>query len=397
MSKSVFMQNWFTFFKMKTLCIFVSLLFALLMVSSCNESPHLPGYGLPFTFAIYVDEGELSAMRTGLHVKPKVPARIWINDDVFDAKILHSGATSIKNFRRSYELYLDKPFECMRVFRLNAMVGDYSTMNATLAYHAYELVGFKMPRYEPVALWVNDEYYGVYHLQQLFTDSCYWKNAAPDGLPPQFMYQASKALMGSGAEIYANLDQKFSAKYGSKEYVGLEEFIRRLASAPSDEGRQRIEELGDVNQILLYMAMTQYLMHRDGINNNFFFVSTALHPRFHILPWDLDVTFFGNASPDDGTIFETNHMMRRFFYVDAPYRSLFEQYIQFIHNRLTPENMLPCLDKYYDLVKDAWQADEYRNARGKTLEEYRYQLEARFYKTRENYHNYLVRTGYLSK
>lgn len=277
----------------------------------------------------------------------------------------------------------------MSVFRLNAMVGDFSTMKASLAYHMYELVGFQMPRYEPVALWVNDEYYGVYHLQQLFTESCYWQKTAPDEQVPLFMYQASRSLMGSGADIYANLDQKFSVKFGAKEYVGLEEFIRRLASEPSDEGRERIEELGDVEQILLYMAMTQYLNHRDGVNNNFYFVSTQQHPRFRIFPWDLDVTFIGDATPEDATIFDTNHMMKRFYYDDPPYRELFEKQIRYIHNRLTLDAIENHLENYYALVKEAWEADEYRNAKGTTLEEYLYQIQNRARRTRENYQSYL--------
>ncbi|MBN2716792.1 MAG: CotH kinase family protein [Deltaproteobacteria bacterium] len=360
-------------------------LFLLMAIWGCMESPHHDSFGLPLTFSIYVDADDLSAMRTSLHAKPKVPAQIWINDENFDAKILHSGATSIKNFRRSYELYLAKPFDGMSVFRLNAMGGDYSTMRATMAYHAYELVGFKMPRYEPLALWVNDEYYGVYQLQQLFTEPDYWRDAALKGDMPEFMYQAFKALLGSGEDIYANLEQKFSVKYGSKEYVGLEEFLRRLAGTPSDEGRQRIEEMGDVSQILLYMAMTQYLNHKDGITNNFYFVSTIQNPRFRILPWDLDGTFTAEVSPDDARIFEPNHMMRRFYFEDPPYRDIFEDQVRFIHSRLTPDAMLNYLAQYYEKIKEAWEADTYRNALGISLEAYRYQLEKQI---RGNYVNY---------
>jgi hypothetical protein len=355
----------------------------------CDDPPSHPGYGLPLTFSLYIEADDLSAMRTSLHAKPKVPAQIWINDKDYRAKVLYSGATSIKNYRRSYEVYLETPFEGMTVFRLNAMVGDYSTMRANLAYHAYELVGFQMPRYEPVALWVNDEYYGVYHLQQLFTEPDYWKEASVDGKPPEFMYQATKALMGTGKEIYANLEQKFSVKYGSKEFVGLEEFVRRLAGEPNDESRARIEELGDVNQILLYMAMVQYLVHYDGIFNNFYFVSTHRNPRFRMLPWDLDVTFTGNPSPDDGTIFEPNYMMKRFFYDDAPYRILFDKHVRFIHSRLSPDAMLSHLDDYYELIKEAWEADEYRKAQGTPLEAYRSQLAQRIRQTWQNYENCL--------
>ena len=384
------MWNWFTFSR-KLRNPAVVCLISFLSLGSCTDIPEHSSYGLSLTFSVYIDPDDLSAMRTSLHAKPQVPAQIWINDVQYNAKVLHSGATSIKNLRRSYELYLEQPFECMSVFRLNSMPGDYSTMRATMAYHAYRLVGFQMPRFEPVALWVNDEYYGVYQLQQLFTDPCYWREVAPDGQTPQYMYQASKALLGSGKDIYANLDQKFTVKYGSKEFVGLEEFLRRLANEPSDEGRARIDEMGDVNQILLYMAMAQYLRHNDGINNNFFFVSTQDQPRFRILPWDLDMTFFGNSTPEDGTIFETNHMMKRFFLEDAPYRELFDNHVRHIHSKLTLDAMLGHLEAYYNLVHEAWEADTYRNSPGVTLEDYRYQLENRIMKTRENYRNYLER------
>ncbi|MDJ0766114.1 MAG: CotH kinase family protein [Myxococcota bacterium] len=384
------MQSWSTIFR-RTLAWSLGLILSMGTLFGCIESPTHESYGLPLVFSIYIDEDDLSAMRTGLHAKPKVPASAWINSELYKAKVLHSGATSIKNLRRSYELHLEEPFEGMKVFRLNAMVGDYSTMRATMAYHAYDLVGFEMPRYEPVALWVNDEYYGVYNLQQLMTEPDYWKESSPEGITPVYMYQAKKSLMGTGADIYENLEQKFSVKYGTKEFVGLEEFIRRLAKEPSDEGRDRIEQMADVDQILLYMAMVQYLHHGDGVTNNFYFVSTHLHPRFRIFPWDLDVTFKKAGTPENGDIFTISHMMNRFYNDDPPYRAMFENHVQYIHSKLTLDAMLSHLDGYYWLIKDAWEADDYRNAQGITLDQYREEIANRIKSNRENYQQYLER------
>lgn len=329
-------------------CLWV--IFAAFFLVACEEN-ELDDYGLSNIVAMEIKPENMSRLRSSAYAKTPVPGSVRINDAVLEASISYSGATSIDDLKKSFEVILKEPYEGRRVYRLNAMPGDNSALHALMAYHVYELAGFDMPRLEPTAVWLNDEYAGLYLLQEKYDEPFFEKHSKH----PISLYQAEGGL--ASMENTHNMENAYSAKIGTKEFGDLKRLIELIGEPPGSENRAQLEKILDVENILNYMAVTGFINSWDGIRNNFYFLRTTENPKFCILPWDLDKTFSKSNGIEDGEIFMGNSMMRRFFFDDEPYRTRYRGYFLRIAKRANAANLGAYLEFLREQIKEAYAAD----------------------------------------
>ena len=330
-------------------------------------------FGLDMVVAIALDSEDISAMRNSTYAKPKVRGKVWINDDGYFATISHCGATSVDDYKKNYELALDDAFEGRTIYRLSAMASDDSAMRALLAYRTFRKLGVDMPELVPAAVWVNEEYAGLFMWQEKIDEEYFEKR----DIIPISLYQAENGA----AEMFdtSNIDEQFSAKIGSKEKADLKHLIQTLTADPADDTRMPLEQILNVDNVLEYMAAVAYIDASDGIRNNFYFVRTRDEPRFEILPWDLDRTFYKNYPIDNGVIFERNHMMTRFFYDLPAYREKYDRYYREVAATVPAEDLATYTDELVALLREAFENDRYLSNKGKTLDEHAEALKAFFF------------------
>lgn len=319
-------------------------------------------FGLSTVVALEIDSSDLSSMRNDAYSKPKVRGTVWLDDEPYSATISYSGATSIDNYKKSFEVVLDNAYNDRRIYRFNAMPTDDSALRALVSYRVFELAGFDMPELKPIALWLNDEYAGLFLWQEKI-DAEYFQNR---NIVPIALYQAENSQ--ANMRDISKLDEEFSAKIGSKEKTDLKRLISILMEPVGDENLAKLEELLHVEDVLNYMAVIAYINALDGIDNNFYIVRTNEEHRFSILPWDLDRTFHEIIEIDNGMFFKRNMMMSRLFSGCSAYTLKYAQYYRTVVSSANAEKLSLYIDELVELMLPAYQHDKYLSSGPLTLE-----------------------------
>jgi hypothetical protein len=240
---------------------------------------------------------EISCMRSSTYAKLSVRTAVFIDGKLYPASVSFSGATSVDDYRKNYEVVLDNPYRGRHVYRINSMPTNVSASRAMLSYTVFERMGFDMPHHELMALWINDEYAGLYLWQEKTDDTCFTVRDKE----PVSLYQAEDSV--ARMDDTSNLEAEVSVKVGSKEMVDLKYVIQLLMATEDEQNCARLSQVRDVDSVLRYMAVAAYLARHDGIVNNFYLARVKGDQRLSILPWDLDRTFMGTVDVTDGEFF----------------------------------------------------------------------------------------------
>ncbi|MBN2527289.1 MAG: CotH kinase family protein [Deltaproteobacteria bacterium] len=351
------------------------------LAGGCDDSWHGPeemeydSFGLKKVISFSLTSEDISAMRNNTYAKPFVRTMVAIDGQPYPAGIAYCGATSVDDYKKSYEVELDNAYKGRRIYRINAMPTDLSASRAMLAYTIFEQMGFDMPMYEPVAVWINNAYAGMFLWQEKIDDTYFTARKKV----PLSVYQAEDSV--ARMDDTANLDEEFSVKVGNKEMVDLKYMIQLLIQAPSAQNRAQLEEVLDVESVLKYMAITAYIAGHDGIVNNFYLARTKGDNRLTILPWDLDRTFYSTVPMEDGEFFDRNFMMSRFYHEEEPYGAKFKSLYRQVATLASPDVLGAALDTWVQKIRCAYENDPYLSISGTSLTQHVTDLKSRFAET----------------
>ncbi len=349
------------------LCVFALVAAGL---GGCDDSWKSAGggdyedFGLGKVVSMNFTSEEISCMRSSTYAKPSVRTAVFIDGKLYPASVSFSGATSVDDYRKNYEVVLDSPYRGRHVYRINSMPTDSSASRAMLSYTVFERMGFDMPHYEPMALWINDEYAGLYLWQEKIDETYF---TARDKEPVS-LYQAEDSV--ARMDDTSNLEAAFSVKVGSKEMVDLKYVIQLLMATEDEQNCARLSQVLDVDSVLRYMAVAAYLASHDGIVNNFYLARVKGDQRLSILPWDLDRTFMGTVDMADGEFFSRNLMMTRFWSEDGPYGELYRNYYMKTRRVADAAFLENLLDEWASFVREAYENDPFLSTGAMTFDEH---------------------------
>jgi spore coat protein CotH len=249
------------------------------------------------------------------------------------------------------------------------MNGDPSALHARLAFEAFAALGLDVPSASPVAVWVGDDYAGLYLILETY-DANYFASRDHD---PIQLYQAE-----SGKADFTDdhrLSTAFSEKLGSCGRSDLQALQNALADDSSANSLAQLKGLVDVEQLQTYLSASALLDNRDGIDNNYYLVRTQEEPRFRVLPWDLDLTF-GEPHPDhDAALFSSNALFAGL--VDGTednqaYRDVYAR----TRKQLTGAQLSNRARAMVEEIRAAYEADWFLSAGEQSLDEHLATLES---------------------
>lgn len=180
----------------------------------------------------------------------------------------------------------------------------YGFIRSELATRIAKEAGFTdAPSASPVCVYLNGEYYGVHWFVTNFDDN-YFRETY--GEYPGEMY------IFEGTIDKLEVDAKEDAAYVSlaKEY---EELINSFMNVDltQDDNWQKLNELIDVDNFVMYIALQYYLSNNDCLHNNYriyryyapdglYTPDTVFDGRYRFLLFDLDQTFGLSGEGSDG-------------------------------------------------------------------------------------------------
>jgi len=218
-----------------------------------------------------------------------------------------------------------------------------------LAIASFQLAGLDVPSVEPVALWLNHEYLGLYLMFEPI-DADFFERR---GDHVRALYKARDLL--ATLESTGNVEAAFAARLDGQNHSDLRTLIENVDLAARGQPN-RLEALVDKENVLRYMAGAQFIDHWDGIFNNYYLARRTRQPKFSIFAWDLDQTFHSTLDPADGEFFEPNLLMR-FLYADA-HASYLEE-LQRFDRIVTPERFGELVDEFEATIQEAYEHDPF--------------------------------------
>ena len=335
---------------------FISSVAAASVAAGCFEADPLPDYGLE-TVELHVDSADVARLRAGTFTDTSVPAVVDMFGESRVAELSVAGRSSVDDFKKSYRLELDDG-----EYRLNAMSRDPSALRGYLAWQVFLAAGFETPALRHVALFLNREYLGLY----LFHESMDADFFTARGADPIRIYAARN---GATMERTADVERTFSSRIEPDDYADLERLVGLINEPATAENEETLDRLLDRDSVARYMAATYFSDNRDGVFNNFILYRTQEDPRFAMLPWDLDHSFWFVEDPGDTGLFETNAMMRRLWKNPGDRQRVLCELAALDH-RMPPATLEAILDEVSARIEEAWRHDRLLGAGPRSLDEH---------------------------
>jgi spore coat protein CotH len=231
-----------------------------------------------------------------------------------------------------------------------------------LAYEIYRARIPASPRAVHCRLFVNDEYRGVYLIEETPNgDLVKHRFRGEDGSLYHVFVGAPEAYTWRGPDPAAYLPRPWGPETNeeSGDHTVVPRFLEVLARQPAD-----LAAFCDLDNLTDYLALEMAVMSRDGFlrdagrpQNHFAYYSPSRR-RFEFLPWDLDQTFGNPQSTWD--LFRNFETTRIAAVVrDTPVlRDAYLRKVAEISGSLThPDRLNARIDSMFEQIREAAHAD----------------------------------------
>lgn len=205
-----------------------------------------------------------------------------------------------KSFKVSFNTFVDGgDFHGFEKMNLNGEHNDPSICRSKIGWDLARMLGLPGARANHVALYINDQYYGLYvnveHIDEEFTNEYL---ESKNGNLYKCLWPADLAWKGNNPDEYK---EEFSGRraYDLKinesidDYSGLRDFINVVNNTAASLFQSKLNEAFNTPDYLKFMAMEIILGHWDDYlynKNNYYLYDNPLTGKFEFLLYDLDNT-----------------------------------------------------------------------------------------------------------
>lgn len=269
------------------ICLTIPCFLALGVVAGCRLLPvkEIDSYGLAL-IEIEIDPEKYADLNSSVAAKKPVPVRVRWQGRETGAFLSYAGKSTMDHYKKSFDLEAGEPLLWgRRRLRLSAQAMDRSMVRSQLGFGLFEAAGVPAPQSQPAAVYVNDEYAGLYELMETIDEEFF----ARRGMDPLVVYKATYGNAHFDAKTLLHLSEAFDIEQGIESWDPLVRLIETL-NGPLD-GEQRMSALQkyvDVDAFAAYLAASVALNNWDGYTNNLHLFWDRATDRFRPLPWDLD-------------------------------------------------------------------------------------------------------------
>lgn len=309
------------------------------------------------------------------------PANFYWNDGqhfdtIFNVGIRLRGNTSRVSAKKSFKIKFNHfgsgKFYGLSDLNLNGEHNDPSIVRSKLSWDMMKMAGIEAPRSNHVALYINNEYRGLYiNVEHIDNDYISDRNKDPEGQLFKCFYGCSFVNNGNNPNNYSRTVYHAENNEDNPDYYALMEFIQALNNTGSTDYRCQLEALFDVDDYIKRMAMEVLLGHWDNPiynKNNAYLYRNTKTGKFELWSYDIDNTYgidwFGVnwaerniytwAHPTDPRPIFNNLM-------NVPeYKVRYGYYIkQFIKDFFNPGYMFPYIENIKNRIKSYRINDTY--------------------------------------
>ncbi len=190
----------------------------------------------------------------------------------------------------------DARFDGLKRINLHASSGDATKLRELLAYSTFADFGLVAPRTAPARVFINGQLQGLFIAVEEI-DGRFTKAHFPDGADGNLFKETWPRTEWLDADFLAALETNEEAA----DVSDLRAFANAIAAASNADFMSAMAPWVHLDDILRYMAVDRAIKNWDGItafyspytpHNFFWYHDDGADDRFHLLPWDLDNTFW---------------------------------------------------------------------------------------------------------
>lgn len=344
--------------------ILAASLACLAAVASCGkEREEPPGFGLRVV-ELEVDPEHMGDMVAGEQAKLEVPGRAFLGGGEYQVRIRPAGKSTLTMPKKNYEIdFSGERFEGTRELRLNATTSDPSMLRSPLSLQVFQAAGLPTSNWEFVAVYLNRLYLGLYLRIEKVDEEFLSRRR----IPWARIYEAE-----DGADFEADMPARLrSAFSGQPEPQNLERMLelgRIVTLASPEEFEQRVFEVLDRGAVVRYLAASQLTNHYDGFNKNLFYVEQAGSGRLEMVPWDFDLDWRRDLSPELD-VAHRNRLWSRIHNLSSVRAEVSSAVAGLAAGKASLERLGGSLSDWKSRIRAAWEADPFLGGAGQSLDE----------------------------
>ncbi|MDA0882873.1 MAG: CotH kinase family protein, partial [Bacteroidetes bacterium] len=203
-----------------------------------------------------------------------------------------------KSFKVSFNTFNNnQSYRGLEKMNLNGEHNDVSIMRSKICWEMLREANLPSSRTSHVALYINDEYRGLYlnveHIDEEFIDKRFGNKS---GNLYKCIYGTNLQFLGNNPDAYklAPWGQRiYELKTNTEadDYSGLARFIDVLNNSPEENFKCDLEAVFNVNAYLKTLVYEILFGHWDGYSvnqNNYYLYHNPADDRFYFLSYDLD-------------------------------------------------------------------------------------------------------------
>jgi spore coat protein H len=217
--------------------------------------------------------------------------------DDFEGVRSHVGECEKLSLKLKFDEYApDARFDGLKRLNLHASSGDASKLRELVAYQTFRDFGVEAPRALPARVFVNGTLAGLFiaveEIDGRFT-AAHFPEAADGNLYKEVWPSATAPDAAFVAGLQTNEE--------AADVSDLRAFAEAVARTEAGAFDGELEPFADVEALLRYIAVDRALRNWDGImafytpespHNFYWYRDDGPSPRFHLIPWDMDGTFW---------------------------------------------------------------------------------------------------------
>lgn len=206
-----------------------------------------------------------------------------------------SRMSSKKSFKVKFNHFGSSKFHGLSDLNLNGEHNDPSIIRSKLCWDMMIMAGIEAPRSNHVALYINDQYMGLYiNVEHIDNDYIKARGKDPKGQLFKCFYGSNFVFKGSNPSSYNKAVYQPENNDDNPDYTNFIEFLRILNDTSNPNYACNLEKIFDVHGYLQRMAMEILCGHWDNPiynKNNAYLYHNTKTQKFELLSYDMDNTF----------------------------------------------------------------------------------------------------------
>lgn len=203
-----------------------------------------------------------------------------------------------KSFKVSFNTFMSQQWKGLEKINLNGEHNDPTISRAKICWDLLKDMGVPAPRANHVALYINDDYRGLYanveHIDEEFVERRFGNK---DGNLYKCLYPADLAYLGEDPESYklapfGRRAYDLITNQEEDDYSDIANFISVLTQTELSDLPCELEAIFNVDTYLRALAFDVLSGNWDGYynQNNFYLYHNTATGKFEYIPYDLDNT-----------------------------------------------------------------------------------------------------------